>query len=346
MSKMKAAFITAPKTIQMGEKEVPTIADNEVLVQIKHVGICGADLEFFKEGRIGGWVLEFPHVLGHEPAGVVAEVGKNVKGLQKSDKVSIEPGKPCWECEFCRSGHYNLCPEVQFMSVPGVTGAFQEYVAWPAKLVYKLPENVDTMAGALVEPLAVGINAVQQSGAKFGHTAAVLGCGCIGLTTALALKAVGINTIYMTDHNKARMDKAKALGITAVYNENDTDVVKSVLEATGGRGVDMVYECTGSERAVNQGIGMLAKGGCVTLVGLFGQPTQAVDLNGLIFKEGFFASCFRYRNAYPMAIAAIASGNIKINDIVSHKYKLEELGQALEFNTTNKREVTKVVIEF
>jgi len=349
MSKMiRAALMMGPGRIEMGEVPMPEAKDNEVLIKIKHVGICGADLEFFKDGAIGGWVLEFPHVLGHEPAGVVAGFGKDVKGFKEGDVVSIEPGKTCGNCEFCNTGLYNLCADVKFMSVPGATGAtgaFQDYVAWPANRVFKLPEGVGTVEGALVEPLSVGFHAVNQSRAKFGDSAVIIGAGCIGLCTLLALRAKGITDVYMADLAKVRMDKAIQLGAKQVFNASEVNIVEKINELTGGRGVNQVYECTGVSNSVNQGIGMIAKGGTVTLIGLFGESNIPVDLNGLIFKEGTFKSNFRYRHQYPIVIKALAAGIVPLKDIVSHKFKLEELQKALELNTKHKDQVTKIVIE-
>jgi len=333
-----------PKNIVMGEKDIPEYGDDEVLVNIKHVGICGADLEFYENGAIGAWVLSFPHVLGHEPAGVVAEVGKNVTHVKPGDKVAVEPGKPCFTCPTCFKGLYNLCNNMQFMSVPGVPGAFCEYVAWPGRLVYKVPDNVDTADACLAEPLAVAIHSIEQSGIKFGQSAAILGAGCIGLCVAQALLARGITEVYVTDHNDTRLEKAKEIGAAATFNANKEDVVKAILDASGG-GVDVVYECTGKQSGVDDMVPLLNKGGMIMLIGLFGAPKQEVDLNGIIFKEASVTTNFRYRHNYPTAISAIASGTAPISKVVSHRFPLEKLGEAIELNIKDKNLVTKIVIE-
>ena len=342
--KMKAALMLGPGKIEMGELPMPEYGDDEVLVRIKHVGICGADLEFFKAGRIGGWVLEFPHVLGHEPAGIVEEVGKNVKHLKPGDVVAIEPGKACFKCPTCLSGRYNMCPNMLFMSVPGVKGAFREFLAWPANLVFKTMPGTDTADACLAEPLAVGIHSIKLSGMKFGESAAILGTGCIGLCVAQVLRAQGISEIYVTDHNKVRLDKAKALGATHVFNDHDVDVVAEINKLSGG-GVDKVFECTGSQKSAAQSIGMMKSNGVMVVIGMYGEPTQPVDMNGLLMKEGSIVTSFRYCHNYPAALQAIGSGVINVRDIVSHRYKLEQLTEALKMNIENKKEVTKIVIE-
>ena len=347
MAKMvRAALMTGVGKFEIGEVPMPEPKDDEVLVNIKHVGVCGADLEFFEDGGIGAWKLEFPAVIGHEPAGIVAGFGKNVKGFEEGDEVSIEPGIACGTCEYCTTGQYNLCNGMSFMSIPGQQkGAFQDYVVWPQDRVFKLPKGVGTLQGALVEPLSVGFNAVKNSGAEIGDTAAIVGCGCIGLCTLLALRARGVTDVFMSDLEKVRMDKALELGATKVFDASKDNVTEKVMEATGGKGVNMSYECTGMPEAVNQGVALLSKGGTMTLIGLFGQADIPVDLNALIFVEGTFKSNFRYRYQYPIALRALAAGIVPLEKIVSHRFPLEKIQEALELNTQNKKEVTKVVIE-
>ncbi len=347
MAKMvRAALMTGVRKMEIGEVPMPEPKDDEVLINVKHVGICGADIEFFRDGAIGAWKLDFPAIIGHEPAGIVAGFGKNVKGLKEGDVVSIEPGIACGSCEFCTTGQYNLCAEMSFMSIPGQEkGAFQDYVVWPSERVFKLPEGVGTLEGALVEPLSVGFNAVKNSGAEIGDNAAIVGSGCIGLCTLLALRARGVTDVYMSDLEKVRMDKALELGATKVFDASKENVTEKVMEMTDGKGVNLAYECTGMSEAVNQGVALLSKGGTLTLIGLFGQADIPVDLNALIFIEGTFKSNFRYRYQYPIAIKALGSGIVPLEKIVSHRFPLEKIQEALELNTDNKKEVTKIVIE-
>ena len=157
--KMKTAVMLGIGKMEIEERDIPQTKDNEVLVKLEYVGICGSDLHYYETGAIGDYVVKPPFVLGHEPGGTVVEAGKDVKHLKVGDRVALEPGKTCGHCEFCKTGRYNLCPDVVFFATPPVDGVFQEYVAHEADLCFKLPDNVSTMEGALIEPLAVGFHA-------------------------------------------------------------------------------------------------------------------------------------------------------------------------------------------
>lgn len=161
---MKVAVMNGIGKMGYTERPIPVPQDNEVLVKLEYVGICGSDMHYYETGRIGDYVVEPPFVLGHEPGGVVVEVGKDVTHLKVGDRVALEPGKTCGKCKFCREGQYNLCPDVVFFATPPVDGVFQEYVAHEANLCFKLPDGVSTLEGALIEPLAVGFHAAKQGG--------------------------------------------------------------------------------------------------------------------------------------------------------------------------------------
>ncbi|WP_157148861.1 alcohol dehydrogenase catalytic domain-containing protein, partial [Brachyspira pilosicoli] len=197
--KMKVAIMTDLKKIEFIERDIPKPKSDEVLVKLEYVGVCGSDLHYYEHGAIGNYIVKYPFVLGHECSGTVVEIGDNVKHLKVGDKVALEPGKTCGKCEFCKTGRYNLCPDVIFFATPPVDGVFQEYVAHPESLSFKLPDNISTMEGALIEPLAVGMHAARQGDAKIGEIAFVTGAGCIGLCSMLALKACGVSKVYVID---------------------------------------------------------------------------------------------------------------------------------------------------
>ena len=230
---MKTAVMTDIMEVEIQERPIPQPKDDEVLVKVEYVGICGSDLHYYESGRIGDFVVKPPFVLGHEAGGTVVEVGANVKNLKVGDRVAMEPGKTCGHCEFCKSGKYNLCEDVVFFATPPVDGVFQEYVAHEAGLCFKLPDNVSTLEGALIEPLAVGMHAARQGEAKLGQTAVVTGAGCIGLVSLLSLKAMGVTKVIVVDVMEKRLQKALELGADAVINGKEEDTVARIQELTG-----------------------------------------------------------------------------------------------------------------
>lgn len=341
---MKAAVMTGPEKMEWQEREIPIPQEGELQIKLEYVGICGSDLHFYAEGRLGNWVPEGPLVLGHEPGGVVTAIGPNVEGFAVGDRVALEPGVPCGHCGECRSGHYNLCQEVRFMAIPGERdGVFAEYCTHSASMSYKLPDNVSTLEGALMEPLAVGLHAAELSGAKLGERAVILGAGCIGLVTLMALRARGLTEIYVADVLEKRLQKAKELGATRVFHSNQEDLEAYIKSLPGG-GVEQVYECAGNRITTLQTCRLIKRSGKVTLVGVSPEPTLELDIASLNAMEGVIYSVYRYRNQYPAAIQAVSSGQIPLKEIVSHVFPFEQTIEGVEYNLKHKEDVIKAVI--
>lgn len=343
--KMKVAVMDGIGQMSFVERDIPTAKPDEVLVKLEYVGICGSDLHYYETGRIGNFIVKPPFVLGHEASGTVVEAGSEVKHLKAGDRVALEPGKTCGVCEYCRSGNYNLCPDVEFFATPPYDGVFQDYVAHDAKLCFKLPDSVGSMEGALIEPLAVGFHAANQGGAHVGQTAVVTGAGCIGLVSMLALKAMGVTEIYVVDIMKNRLDKALQLGATKVINGREEDAVKTILELTGGRGCDLAIETAGTEITTRQCFEMTHKGGTIVLVGYSASGDMKLPTNMALDKELTIKTIFRYRHIYPMAIQAVAGGSINLKDIVTNVFDFKDLKEAMDQSIHNKAEIVKAVIK-
>ena len=342
---MKVAIMTGVGQMDYTQRPIPTPKDNEVLVKLEYVGICGSDLHYYETGAIGAYVVEPPFVLGHEPGGVVVEVGKNVKHLKVGDKVALEPGKTCGQCEFCKTGRYNLCPDVIFFATPPVDGVFQEYVAHEAGLCFKLPENVSTMEGALIEPLAVGFHAANLGDAHIGQTAVVFGAGCIGLVSMMALKAKGVSRVYVVDIMPKRLEKALELGADGVINGAERDAVEAVLELTGGAGCDLVVETAGTQITTRQAIYMAKKGSTIVLVGYSKSGEMTLPMSLSLDKELTFKTVFRYRHVYPMAIDAVAAGKINLKGIVTDVFELDDIQNAMDRSVADKANIVKAVVK-
>ena len=340
----KAVFMTGIQKFEVKEIEMPEIKPDEILVQMEYVGVCGSDMHFFEYGKIGSCVVDKPFILGHECAGMVVKTGDSVKQFSVGDRVALEPGIPCGECEFCKSGKYNLCDDVKFISVPPYDGALRQYMAFPANMAFKLPESLSTLEGALMEPLAVGIHAAKTAKVQPGKTVAILGAGCIGLVTLLACRAFGATNIIMTDMFDVRLNKAKELGASTVLNASEADVVEEVMKLTGRKGVDLVFETAGNKISAGQTQFLVKKGGTILLVGNVMEPVEfnCFELNN---KEATIKTVFRYRNIFPVAIEACANKLIDISKIASHVFDIDQAQEAFEYGMNHKQEVIKAVIK-
>lgn len=343
--KMKVAVMLGTGKMGFEERDIPKAKDDEVLVKLEYVGICGSDLHYYETGAIGDYVVEPPFVLGHEPGGTVVEVGKNVKHLKVGDRVALEPGKTCGHCEFCKTGRYNLCPDVVFFATPPVDGVFQEYVAHEGDLCFKLPDNVSTLEGALIEPLAVGFHAAIQGDAHLGQKAVVMGSGCIGLVSMMALKARGVSEVYVVDIMEKRLEKALELGASGVINGAKENVLERVKELTGGAGTDLVIETAGTEITTRQAIHMAKKGSTIVLVGYSKSGEMTLPMSLVLDKELTLKSIFRYRHIYPMAIDAVAAGKVNLKGIVTNTFTLDEAQKAMDYSVNNKADIVKAVIK-
>ncbi|SFH82214.1 L-iditol 2-dehydrogenase [Tindallia magadiensis] len=344
--KMKAAVMKTLGVIEYEERPIPTVKEDEVLVKLEYVGICGSDMHYYETGQIGPYKVEGPFVLGHEASGRVVEIGKKVRHLSKGDKVALEPGITCGKCEFCKTGNYNLCADVEFFATPPYDGVFQEYVSHKADLCFKLPESISTLTGALIEPLAVGMHAVNLGKAEAGQTVVVTGAGAIGLVTMLASIYKGVNKVIVVDVLPKRLEKAKELGATHVINGAEEDALKKIMELTDGKGCDLAIDTAGSEITVNQMIHSVKKGARIVLVGYSSSEKMSLEMNLALDKELTFKTVFRYRHIYPMAIDAASSGKINLEGIVTDLFDFEEVPEAMDSSSKQKADIVKAVIKF
>ena len=347
MTMQKGAFMRGIDKMVIKEIPVPEIGKKEVLVSLEYVGICGSDVHYFHNGCCGSYKVDLSedYMLGHECAGTIVKVGEEVERLKVGDRVALEPGITCGECEQCKSGHYNLCPDVVFLATPPVQGCNEEYIAFPENMCFKLPDNVSTKEGALIEPLSVGFYASEQGGVKTGDTVVILGSGCIGLVTLLACKAHGAGKIIVADLVEARLQKAIELGATEVINSGKEDALKKIEELTNGRGADVVFETAGSPVTIAQTPFIVRRGGTITLVGISAKEEITYNFAQIMDKEATIKSVFRYRNIYPKAIAAVSSGAINVKGIVTHEFDLEHIQDAYDEAVNNKIDLVKAVIK-
>lgn len=349
---MKCAVLYGVDDVRVEERPVPVPGPREVLVQIQRVGVCGSDVHYFKQGRIGDFIVREPMILGHESAGVVVSAGDQVTRFNPGDRVTIEPGYTCGKCRYCRSGHYNLCPDVVFMATPPVDGAMAEYVAWPEDFIFPLPDSMTFDDGAMMEPLSVGLWAVERGAVHPGDSVAIFGCGPIGLLTLQAARIAGATTLICVDIEPSRLTRAASLGATATIDDRSrtaVEQIRAMMIAQGSderrAGVDVAFETAGSVPTTRNALAVTRHGGVAVLTGLPSQPMVELDIVSAASKEIDIRGQFRYANRYPPAIALTASGRIDVASLVTHHFSLAEAQQALRFADEHKDVAVKVMVD-
>jgi len=315
------------RQFKIEERTLPQLEPRQVLIRMKNVGICGSDVHYFAHGKCGDFEIKGPIILGHESSGIVEEVGKLVKNLKVGDRVAIEPGVPCRSCHSCKIGRYNLCKDVQFLATPPIDGSLATFHIHDADFCHKLPDNVSLEEGALVEPLSVGLHAMQRSKINGGDCVLIMGAGPIGLVCLLAARACGAATIIISDINTQRLQVAKELGADLVLAANDPNFIEKIHQE---HSVDACFECSGVESAIRLGIKSLKPGGKIVLIGRGPKPELSVPLYHSADLEIDIIGVFRYANVYPSALRMIASGQINVKKLITHHYKLEQMKEAFE----------------
>jgi L-iditol 2-dehydrogenase len=320
---MRAAFLDAPRRIEIRETPTPRPAPHEVLVRTTSVGLCGSDVHFWEHGRVGDLIVEAPLILGHEVAGVIAAVGEGVDPARVGERVAVDPQRPCRRCGYCLSGRYNLCRDVEFPSAPPVHGAFAEYIAAPADFAFPIPDAMSDDEAALLEPLSVGIAAVRKAGVVPGSRVLVTGAGPIGVLTAAAAAAFGATEVVVSDPLATRRAVALSHGATAVIDPTAEPLPEEHFEA--------FVDASGSPRAIDAGIRALRAGGTAVMVGM-GSDRIDLDLFRVQSRELRIEGLFRYVDTWPTAISLVSTGKVEVASLVSGAVGLEELGGAMRRN--------------
>jgi L-iditol 2-dehydrogenase len=333
----RKAYLDAQHRILIKNEEIPVPGPHEVVVKIEANGICGSDIHFFKEGRLGNFVVTVPYVPGHECSGTIAYVGSEVKGFAPGNLVTIEPGIPCGRCEICKSGRYNLCKDVVFLSAPPINGTFCDYVCLPAHMVFHIPKKISFEEAAMIEPVAVAVHAVNRARFSKGCTGLIAGAGPIGLLTMQAFKAAGGGKVICTDINENRLEFAKKLGADEVANpvKDSADLVNSA---------EVVFETAGSDAATASLFQYACPGGCVVQVGWPHSNVVGMNIANFIEKELDYVSVNRDANAYPAAIQWVCDGRINVKDIITDKFVFEDIEKAFTYTSNNPDKVIKTVV--
>jgi L-iditol 2-dehydrogenase len=317
---MRASVLVAPKTVRLEERPVPVPADDEVLVKVAAVGVCGSDVHYYREGRIGDFVVDAPLVLGHEVSGQIVAVGAKVPDERVGERVAIEPQRPCRVCAQCAAGRYNLCPYMEFYATPPVDGAFQEYVTIQSPFAHPVADSISWDVAALLEPMSVGIWASRKARVVPGSRVLIAGAGPIGVIAAQAARAFGAADIIVTDPVADRRAMAERFGATRTMDP--------VTESVADLGVDAFIDCSGAPPAVRSGIPAVRPAGTVVLVGT-GADEIALPIPVIQNRELVVTGIFRYTDTWPLGAHLAATGQVDLGSLVTHRFDLEHAEDAL-----------------
>jgi L-iditol 2-dehydrogenase len=343
---MKAAILYGIKDIRVVNVPMPKIKKpDEVLLRVKSVGICGSDVHYYKEGKIGHLVVKDPQRMGHELSAVVVKTGKNVERFKKGDRVVLEPGISCGKCEMCSIGRPNCCLNVKFLGAPPIDGAYCEYIVFPEECLFHLPANISFEEGAALEPMTIGMYAIDYSNLKIGENIAILGFGPIGMVVLKAAILAGAGKIFVTDLLDERLKLAKKhKGDITVINAANEDPVELIMKATNKRGVDIVYEAAGSLDTISQSVEIVKIGGTIMWIGIPSEDSITIEPHIARHKEVVIKTVRRSNHCNQKSIDAAGSGKITLKDMITHRFKLKDIGKAFKVIENYEDGVMKAVV--
>lgn len=342
---MNALLLTDYKKLTLTDVPKPEIGRDDVLVQVRAVGICGSDVHGY-DGGSGRRIP--PLVMGHEASGVVSEVGTGVTDFQPGDRVTFDSTVYCGHCFFCRRGEVNLCDNRQVLGVSTGeyrrNGAFAEFVSVPQRIVYKIPDALTFERAALIEPTTVAVHAVNITPIMLGDTAVVVGVGMIGLLTVQALRLAGCGLVIAVDVDDARLKTAGELGASFQINSKTSDAVAQIKELTEGHGADVVIEAVGATAPIQTALDSVRKGGTVTLIGNI-SPKIELSLQSVVTRQIRLQGSCASSGEYPACIALLGSGAIRVDPMISAVAPLSEGAQWFERLYNREPNLTKVVLQ-
>ena len=339
---MRAAELIAPLAFHLAEMSIEDPGPGEVQCRVESVGVCGSDLHAFTEGQVGGMPNAYPMVLGHEPAGVIVKTGSGVTGLAAGDRGALEPALYCYHCEFCLSGHHNVCANIRFLSTPNIPGFFRELVNLPVSNFAPIPANLSFDAATLAEPLAIAIHSLRLASISANETIAVIGAGPIGLLTIAALRAANAGRIWAIEPLAHRRELARAMGADVVLEPQEA--VAEILRATGQRGVDCAIDCAAGADTVPQAIQLTRNAGRVVLTGIHSTPTFSIDASGMRRKEITLFNVRRSNHETEGALSLLEAQPNWFAPLVTHTRTLDRIDEAFELTSNYRDGVGKMII--
>lgn len=334
---------------QMEMMEVPTpsiLKDNDVLIRMKTLGVCGSDIHYYVSGKIGSQVVEYPFAVGHEGSGEVAAIGKEVTKVKPGDRIAIEPAMPCWECDQCLAGRPHTCRNLRFLGCPGqAEGSMSEFIVMPETSCFRIPESMSYDQGAISEPLAIGLYAVKKSIPMEGARIGILGFGPIGMSVFLSAMATGAKEIFVTDKIEDRLAMARKNGAILTANPEKEDVVEKISGKVPEL-LDVVFECCGQQEAIDNAVDLLKPGGKLMIIGIPEPERISFHVDKSRHKELCIQHVRRQNEALQPALDMMAQGEISVDAMVTHRFTLKEAGEAFELVAGYRDGVMKAMIDF
>lgn len=341
---MRVVRVMAPRVMRLDEAAMPEPGAGQALVRITAVGICGSDLQYYTQGRIGELEFGAGHILGHEVAGVVEALGPGADGPPPGTAVAVDPAIPCGWCRFCVAGDPNFCERLQFFGSPPYHGALQQYMVHPSRLLIPVPAEWSPGATTVLEPLGVAIHAVDLGHLAVGDAVAVFGCGPIGLMIARVAQLAGARLVCATEPLPHRRAAAARFGVGLALDPAEGDVVRQIKGRTEGYGVDVAFEAAGSESATLQAIQALRPGGTLVLLGYWKQDQVAIPGISAMRKGLTVRFVRRMKNTFERALDLAGRGLVDVASLVTHEFPLAETPEAFARAERRAPDVLKAVV--
>ncbi len=340
-------MLTGIKGMEMKEIPEPVLVNlNDVKIKMSVVGVCGSDIHYYTQGQIGSQIVKYPFTVGHEGAGVVVETGSDVKRVKKGDLIAIEPAMPCWRCDQCLAGRHHTCRNLKFLGCPGqAAGCLMEYIVMPEESCFPLNGKLTADHGSISEPLAIGVYAVKKSGGVNNLKIGILGYGPIGMSVMFAAKAAGADSFFVTDKIEPRLSKAKKEGAIFTGNPLKEDVVKNIYQIEN-LGLDVVFECCGQQDAFDQAIQILKPGGRFIGIGIPEFERWSMNVETTRRREISIQFIRRQVDCVESALKLMESGEINVNNMVTHRFPFDHTKEAFDLVTGYKDGVMKAMIDF
>lgn len=342
---MLSMKLTGPRAMELCRAPTPAIKSaGDVLLKTAVVGVCGSDIHYYLRGRIGSQQVSYPFTVGHECSAVVAEVGDPDCRVRPGDLVAVEPAMYCMKCAQCRIGRHNTCLDLRFLGCPGqAEGCLSEFLVMPSECCLPVPPNLSPEQAALVEPLAIGLYAARLSALPPGAAVGVLGCGPIGLSVLLCAALGGARAIYATDKVQARLAAAESAGAAWTGNPEKEDVVGAVASREPTL-LDVVFECCGSQDALDQAVEMVKPGGKLMFIGIPAEPRISFSAERIRRKEICVQNVRRQLGCAVPVMELMASGKLDAGFMITHRFPFEKTREAFDLTAGYADGVIKAMV--